>query len=172
MIGTAEFNSACYYRYANIDFRQLRDVNLKKNPISAMDTVEAFIRSSVKAVPTGKQNSMAAQNPPSFVFAVARRAGLWSLANAFVKPVEPTREKDLVEHSVERLGAYWAGLAAMYGEDEIVDQCFVSLDGVNGKEVNGLPAKARAANISELVNRMRAAVSQGSGDDGERGGAV
>ncbi|MBM4284863.1 MAG: hypothetical protein FJ128_06390 [Deltaproteobacteria bacterium] len=46
---------------------------------------------------------MAAQNRPSFVFAVAREHGLWSLANAFVDPVRPGRDGGLVQKSITRL---------------------------------------------------------------------
>jgi CRISPR system Cascade subunit CasC len=78
MMGTVEFNSACFYRYANIDFGQLTR-NLGKDVELARKAVEAFLRAAVAAIPTGKQNSMAAQNPPSLVFAVVRDKGLWSL---------------------------------------------------------------------------------------------
>jgi len=114
MMGTIEFNSGCFYRYANIDLDQLNS-NLGGDEELARKTVEAFIRAAVAAIPTGKQNSMAAQNPPSLVFAVVREHGLWSLANAFVKPVQPGRDGDLVSKSIEQLEKYWACLEAMYG---------------------------------------------------------
>ncbi len=113
MIGTVEFNSACFYRYANVDLDQL-STNLGKDAAAVRQTVEAFVRAFVTAIPTGKQNSMAAQNPPSFVFAVARDAGNWSLANAFVRPV-PQHADDLVKASIARLDTEWAGIAKMYG---------------------------------------------------------
>lgn len=113
MMGTIEFNSSCFYRYANIDFGQLVD-NLQGDGQLARDSVEAFIRAAVAAVPTGKQNSMAAQNPPSFVLAVVRPHGLWSLANAFIKPVWPDAQKDLIQKSIERLDEYWGRLTSAY----------------------------------------------------------
>ena len=114
MMGTVEFNSSCFYRYLNVDVGQLT-TNLGDDPELACQTVAAFIRAAVLAVPTGKQNSMAAQNPPSFVMAVVRNNGLWSLANAFVKPVWPKKDEDLVSASIERLDAYWQQLADNYG---------------------------------------------------------
>ena len=58
---------------------------------------------------------MAAQNKPSFIFAVVRDAELWSLANAFLKPVRADGEVDLVEASIARLDGHWRGLAELYG---------------------------------------------------------
>jgi CRISPR system Cascade subunit CasC len=115
MIGTVEFNSACFYRYANIDLRQLRD-NLGGDSELARKTVRAFLEASRDAIPTGKQNSFAAQNPPSFVFAVVRESGFWSLANAFVKPVRPRSDDDIVQLSVDALIQHWADLTSMYGD--------------------------------------------------------
>jgi CRISPR system Cascade subunit CasC len=113
MMGTIEFNSSCFYRYANIDFGQLVE-NLQGDVDLARKAVKAFLRAAVAAVPTGKQNSMAAQNPPSFVLAVVRPHGLWSLANAFVKPVWPGAQEDLIQASIERLDDYWGRLAKAY----------------------------------------------------------
>src|SRR6185437_3574108 len=114
MLGTVEFNSACFYRYANVDLGALLK-NLGGDLELARKTVEAFLRASVMAVPTGKQNSMAAQNPPSLIMAVVRGRGLWSLANAFAKPVAPNKDGDLVGRSVQALDSYWGKLTTMYG---------------------------------------------------------
>lgn len=117
MIGTVEFNSACYYRYANVDLDQLQR-NLGGDEELARQTLDAFLRASVAAIPTGKQNSMAAQNPPSLVMSVVRSAGTWSLANAFVRPVRLRGEDDLIAASVRALDRYWIRLSEMYGLSE------------------------------------------------------
>ena len=126
MVGTVEFNSACFYRYANVDLKQLRD-NLKEDELAARSAL-AFVHAAVVAVPGGKQHSMAAQNPPSFVLAVLRNRRLWSLANAFLKPVRADGEADLMERSVAALDGYWAKLTAMYGKEGIAGLWCVSLD--------------------------------------------
>lgn len=126
MLGTVEFNSACFYRYANVDTTQLKK-NLDGDAELTGKTIEAFIRAAVTAIPTGKQNSMAAQNPPSFVMAVVRESGFWSLANAFVKPVRPNNDGDLIENSIKALDSYWGSLAGMYGGDQIKGQWVASL---------------------------------------------
>src|SRR5918912_1303066 len=56
MIGTVEFNSACFYRYANLDLEQLAH-NLQKDNELTVKTTEAFLRAFIHAVPTGKQNT-------------------------------------------------------------------------------------------------------------------
>jgi CRISPR system Cascade subunit CasC len=149
MLGTVEFNSACFYRYANVDVDQLTR-NLDGDVGLARQTVEAFLRASIAAVPTGKQNSMAAQNPPSLVFAVVRRAGLWSLANAFVQPVRPDANGDLVQNSTRALDQYWGQLTTMYGDEELVGQYVATLDG------DGLThlGAARVGGVRELVERV------------------
>jgi CRISPR system Cascade subunit CasC len=127
MIGTVEFNSACFYRYSNVDLRQLAG-NLKNDNELARRALEAFLRASIDAIPTGKQNSMGAQNPPSFVMVVVRRAGLWSLANAFLKPVDPDENADLAVKSIARIDHYWGTLTRMYGAHGIEGVHFAAID--------------------------------------------
>src|SRR5579875_270728 len=127
MIGTVEFNSACFYRYSNVDLAQLAG-NLKGDTELARRTLDAFIRSTIQAVPSGKQNSMAAHNPPSFVMTVVREAGLWSLANAFLDPVRPDEDGDLVRKSTSRLAQHWGSLTKMYGTKGIVYHGFAALE--------------------------------------------
>ena len=62
---------------------------------------------------------MAAQNPPSLVFAVVRQGGPWSLANAFLMPVRPGEGANLEEKSALELDRYWSKLAAMYGAGDV-----------------------------------------------------
>jgi CRISPR system Cascade subunit CasC len=120
MMGTVEFNSACFYRYSNVDTQQLAR-NLGGDADLARESLEAFLRASIQAIPTGKQNSMAAHNLPSLVFAVVRDGGLENLANAFARPVRPRRDGsgNLVEDSASQLGEEWGKLRAMYGEGSV-----------------------------------------------------
>jgi CRISPR system Cascade subunit CasC len=124
MLGTVEFNSACFYRYANIDANQLVS-NLQGDTALARAAVRAFLYGSIEAIPTGKQNSMAAHNPPSFALAVVRSAGLWSLANAFLKPVRPSSNpdghgaQDLIGASIAAMDEQWGKLTGMYGTRQV-----------------------------------------------------
>jgi len=128
MIGTVEFNSACFYRYANLDLGQLVK-NLQNDTVLARKTVEAFLTATIHAIPTGKQNSFAAHNPPSLVFAVVRSGPPVSLANAFVKPVWPGRDGNLVELSVKELDSYYGKIAKAYGDGGRTAAAVCCLDG-------------------------------------------
>jgi CRISPR system Cascade subunit CasC len=156
MMGTVEFNSACFYRYANVDLSQLA-ANLGGDEDLARATLGAFLKASVLAVPTGKQNSMAAQNPPSFVLVVARDSGLWSMANAYLQPVRPNGAHDLVDESIERLDDYWGRLARMYGDDGIHGVWYVSL---GATDLTNL-AESDTGNFNALVEHVLAAAEFG-----------
>lgn len=116
MMGITGFNAATFYRYARIDFDQL--VRNLDDLALGRKTVEAFLRAAAHAVPTGKQNSFAAQNPPSFLMAVVRDDGMsWSLSNAFEKPVFAKSNQSLLEASVNALDSYWSGLVEFFGQE-------------------------------------------------------
>lgn len=118
MLGTTLYNSACYYRYANVDVNQLV-TNLGGNREQARDAVRAFLKGMIHAVPTGKQTASAAQNPPALIMIVVREKGLWSLANAFVKPIRATGDSDLIVLSAEAMIAHFDQLTRMYGTEAI-----------------------------------------------------
>jgi len=116
MIGTVEFNSACFYRYVAIDLEKLRE-NLQGDTGLMLKGLEAFLKATVKAKPSGKQNSFAAHNDPEYVlFTVRQEADPRNLANAFEKPVRPNRNLSLTAASAVRLEQKWRWLEACYGE--------------------------------------------------------
>jgi CRISPR system Cascade subunit CasC len=149
MMGTIEFNSACYYRYANIDLEQLKK-NLGDNELAGK-TVEAFIRAAKDAIPSGKQTSFSAQNPPDFVMAVVRDSGTWSLTNAFAKPVK--ENGDLVTNSIEALVQYWNTLNEAYPTDSIKAKPVLSLKNIS---MDGLQ---KVNNFEELVAVVNKAIA-------------
>ncbi|MBD8525978.1 type I-E CRISPR-associated protein Cas7/Cse4/CasC [Pseudomarimonas arenosa] len=148
MIGQVEFNSATLYRYAVLDLHKLRS-NLNDRDLT-LAAVEAFTRALALAIPSGKQNSFAAHNPPEFIGVCLRHATPLSLANAFEKPVLPRSDLALTEQSVERLAAYEAKLAGVYAAPE--DQ-WLTLD-LTGR----WPADKGEAtsNLDALAQRTRA----------------
>lgn len=151
MIGTVEFNSACYYRYANIDLDQLAG-NLGHDADLVAQTVRAFLIASRDAIPTGKQNSFAARNAPSFFMTVVRPAGAWSLANAFAEPIRPQRDRGLIASSIQALGTHWSELNRVYGEPGGF-HAYVALGMESGVDGLGTPS----ANFSHLLEATLAA---------------
>jgi CRISPR system Cascade subunit CasC len=128
MLGFVGFDSPCYYRYARIDWRKLVE-NLNGEVELARRSVEGFLRALIEAVPTGKQTSFAAYNPPDLLLAVVREDGMgWSLANAFERPVRPEREGGLVGPSAAALDAYWGNLCRAYGTGTLACTAVLALD--------------------------------------------
>lgn len=115
MIGQVEFNSATFYRYAVIDPRKLVD-NLKGDHDLALKGIAAFTEAMARAIPTGKQNTFAAHNPPSFIGVVFRHASPFNLANAFEKPVWPRPDRELTSLSVEKLAEQETAIAGAFGD--------------------------------------------------------
>lgn len=158
MIGTVEFNSSCFYRYAVIDVAKLI-ANLDGEEDLALQGIEAFLRASAYALPSGKQNTFAAHNPPSFMALVVRtNASPRSLANAFAKPVDVRREAngDLLAASVDRLADRWRRLDEAYGQGG--QAYYLDLTGATGLEA--IPAEA-SANVEDLISGTLAAVRSG-----------
>jgi CRISPR system Cascade subunit CasC len=159
MMGTIGFNSSCFYRYAVIDTNQLAD-NLGGDRELAEKTIEAFLRASVSAIPSGKQNTFAAHNPPDFILADIRKAsGPVSLANAFVKPARPDSNhngNDLTQAAVGDLKDYWDKLAKVYAADgDLVGPfCCGTVD------VDTSDGWQDAGSFDELVNKVMAAVKE------------
>lgn len=110
MIGTFDFNAACYYRYANLDLTQL-DANLDGDTALVGRAASAWLKAFIHAVPGGKQNVTAARTPPETLLAVVRERGAWNLANAFLEPVAGA---NLLADSTERLFGHFQRLRAFY----------------------------------------------------------
>jgi len=121
MLGSVEFNSSCFYRYASLHVGKLVE-NLQDDAL-ARKSVEAFLTAFIHAIPTGKQNTFAAHNPPSMVFAVVRDGQPLSLANAFVKPISPGRDENLVALSIAALDDYHGRMVGMYGNGGTMAHC-------------------------------------------------
>ena len=160
MMGFTGYNSACFYRYARIDWGQLVN-NLSGDAALAARAVEGFLRASVAALPTGKQATFAAQNPPSLLLGVVRQDGMgWSLANAFERPVRVKRDSGLVEPSVEALGTYWGRLAQVYGTGHLTQVAALALEG----DLNlGPLAEHQVPNLERWIGAVVGALPAGEG---------
>lgn len=115
MLGTVEFNSSCYYRYALVNLDLLVQ-NLRSDLTLAKRAVRAMVQSMAEAVPSGKQNTFAAHNPPAFIACSVRQGMPLNLANAFEKPVSGAEHPaGLTAASVKRLTETLALYSQAYG---------------------------------------------------------
>lgn len=132
MIGTVEFNSACFYRYALVDFDGLIK-NLHGDSDLGEKSLRAFLEGFIVSEPTGKQNSFAAHNPPEFIAVSVRHDGApRNLANAFETAVYPTKGESLTRKSAEELVRKANSFRSAFGGQEktfIINLVEANLDG-------------------------------------------
>lgn len=115
MMGTVEFNSACFYRYAVVDWEKLIE-NLQGDQELAARGLRKFVEGFVVAEPTGKQNTFAAHNPPELVaLSVRHNTAPRSLANAFETAIIVRKGESLTQRSAEALVRKGNALQAAYG---------------------------------------------------------
>lgn len=153
MMGTVEFNSACFYRYAVVDWEKLKD-NLQGDTELSERGLTAFLEGFVVAEPTGKQNTFAAHNPTEFVVvSVRRNTAPRNLANAFETALRVGKDESITKKSAERLAEKAKKLNAVYGGDGqtfVLNLTETKLDGF-GTSVNTL---------KELLDKSLAAVKE------------
>ena len=153
MMGTVEFNSACFYRYAVVDWEKLKE-NLQGDAELAAKGLRAFLEGFVVAEPSGKQNTFAAHNPPEFVsVSVRRNTAPRSLANAFETAMCAKKGESLTRKSAEELARKAKSLQTAFGGEEktfVLNLIEAKLDGY-GKAV---------ASMKELLDMSVTAVKE------------
>ena len=117
MIGNIDFNSACYYRYCALNLDELA----KPSHLGGLDkadrvaVVEAFVRSTIKAVPGARKHTMNSNTLPGYVLGIRKEKGHpLQLVNAFERPV-PASTDGFMEASIRELRAHHAALKATWG---------------------------------------------------------
>ncbi len=151
MIGTIAFGSACYYRYARLDWKKLVE-NLNGNTELAKKTVKAFLLASEAANPSGMGNSHDNNPRPQFLLAVVRddtKGAPWSLVNAFEKPI--FSRDGYVNPSVGQLESHWDGLTEFYGPESLKVVAAAAHPGV---ELGDTFTKAKKNSLNEWVDAI------------------
>lgn len=148
MIGTVDFNSACYYRYANVDLDSLTD-NLGGDTDLANRATSAWLHAFINAVPSGKQNSTAARTMPDTLIGIVRSSGAWNLANAFLNPVTGS---NIMETSTARLTEHFHQLRSFYGTTQLHTAVGASVSG----ELTHLDASETVTTIDDFTGRLLA----------------
>ena len=116
MIGTLEFSSAVYYRYAAVNLDLLADEShlAKLSPDDRRKVVNSFIRATLLAVPGARKNSMNAHTLPGCVLGTFKPEGQpVQLINAFENPVQS--KVGLLDASAGAMKAHHAALKETWG---------------------------------------------------------
>lgn len=90
MMGSLEFNSATFYRFAALNLNMLADEDHLKTLTQdeRKNVVRTFVEATVKAIPGARKNTMNANTLPDYVFGVVREKGHpVQLVNAFESPI-------------------------------------------------------------------------------------
>ncbi|MGV3345024.1 type I-E CRISPR-associated protein Cas7/Cse4/CasC [Enterobacteriaceae bacterium LUAb1] len=112
-LGTQEFSSGVFYRYASLNVRQLRENLGDILYQQAMNIAAHLAHMLATVVPDAKQHSFAAFNLADLIM-VNFSDFPFSLANAFEKPV--TAEKEgFLKPSIEAFYHYWQQIVQGYG---------------------------------------------------------
>jgi CRISPR system Cascade subunit CasC len=128
MMGNIMYNSPCYYRYSVIDIDQLKS-NLKGDKNDTILAMKAYLQCAIKAIPTGKQTSMAAFNQPSLILAVIKNDQPWTLSNAFAKPVWiGSKKTSLISESIQKMDLHLKQLVEFYDIAENLSLYWALLD--------------------------------------------
>jgi CRISPR system Cascade subunit CasC len=161
-LGETEFAQSVLYQYAVCDWKALLE-NLKgygeKSKEVAARAMKAIALAATRAVPVGKKNSTAPQNPADYVEIIVRRDAPISLANAFLKPVSVRDgdDRDVMDLSIERLRTLRAAYHRAYSkDDDVLGRFVLSLRELhapkNGtEEGKGGKGEVRADSLSALA---------------------
>ena len=158
MIGTVEFNSSTLYRYATVDvdalLRNLGDVE------ATARAVDAFVRSFITSMPTGKQNTFANRTLPDAIVVTVREDQSVSLVGAFEEAVTSTASSGRVHAAVQALVAYAGEIGAAYGTQPVA----VWTVGV-GDRAAALDELAPRASFDQLVPAVSGMVRERLGSE-------
>jgi CRISPR system Cascade subunit CasC len=146
MIGNVEYDSSTFYRYENISLAQLNK-NLvgdkEYERIAVINLINAFIES----MPSGKQNTFAAQTLPSTVIVEIRDSRPISYVGAFEKPVKGSHDHSITENATTALKEYVTNIDDNYGAPS--SRFIIDLTGVfDGEKVN---ASSIAVTVADKV---------------------
>ncbi|WP_419702854.1 type I-E CRISPR-associated protein Cas7/Cse4/CasC [Promicromonospora sp. NFX87] len=113
MIGTVEFNSSTLYRYATVDVDLLQK-NLGQDAPTDQ-AVATFVRSFVRSMPTGKQNTFANRTLPDAVVVTVRSDQSVSYVGAFEEPVLDAETGGRVTAAANALAGYAKEVTDAFG---------------------------------------------------------
>ena len=154
MMGNLGFTSATYYRYVALNLNQLAANLPGIEPEELNKIVEAFLRSTLEAIPGAREATMNAQTRPGFVLGCYREKGSpVQLVNAFERPV--TTSCGVLEKSASLLLKEREYLADAWGvrpDLGLVIKHRLALD-------KDTPAQLEQIGLDDFVSRLATASS-------------
>ncbi|MEU9748392.1 type I-E CRISPR-associated protein Cas7/Cse4/CasC [Streptomyces niveus] len=161
MIGTVDFNSATLYRYAALGIHQLaknlgeglREDEPRTAPVRR--AVEAFVRSFLESLPTGKINTFGHHTLPDAVMVKLRSTRPISYVAAFEEPI--TAASGHLREAVARLAEYIPAVERAYGDEESTLTWILRV-GPNTEKLAGLGTDTER--LSDLVQAVGQAVAE------------
>ncbi|GGO81326.1 type I-E CRISPR-associated protein Cas7/Cse4/CasC [Nonomuraea cavernae] len=156
-MNSAEFSSGVFYRYASLDVTGLLE-NLDDHSTAA-ELTSAFLTAFISALPTGKQNSTAANTIPDLAYIAVRSDRPVSLAPAFETPIKLTDEGGYAARSRDALASYAQRLHTLWGQEGVLRHAHATID---AKELSGLGDKD-ASYASLIQHAVATAYPSGSG---------
>ncbi|MFJ2554070.1 MULTISPECIES: type I-E CRISPR-associated protein Cas7/Cse4/CasC [unclassified Streptomyces] len=129
-MGTAEFSTGTFYRFATVDLRELTK-NLSDDNDIAVDAARQlagqFLISFIESLPQAKKNSTAPHSLPHLVHVAVRSDRPLSFAAAFEEPVRSAQHGGYVARSVEGIDAYSKAANTLLGLDRVLYAAHASL---------------------------------------------
>jgi CRISPR system Cascade subunit CasC len=129
-MGTAEFSTGTFYRFATVDLNELIK-NLSDDSDIALDAARElagqFLLSFIESLPQAKKNSTAPHTIPHLVHVAVRSDRPLSFAAAFEEPVRSAGHGGFVARSVESIDAYAKAANTLLGPDRVLHAAHASL---------------------------------------------
>lgn len=113
-IGERGYGAGLFYLYVCIN-RELLKKNLGDDEALTAKALEALIHAITKVSPTGMQNSHASRAYASYVLAEKGDQQPRSLAQAFLKPVRPFEDEDMLDKAVKAIAKRRDNFDKVYG---------------------------------------------------------
>lgn len=110
----AFFGAGVYYQHAVLNLKHLTD-SLNGDADRARKAARAFVEGLCAAQPTGKRNSHASDVLASYVLCSRGTAPSFNGALAFLKPIQPSEDQDLLAASAEKLRSFYEVVRESYG---------------------------------------------------------
>lgn len=148
-IGETEFASSVLYQYACCDWGLLCE-NLHGDRKVAARSLAAVTRAAARSVPRGKITGTAPHNPADYLEVIVRRNAPVSLANAFLKPVRPSGDDDVMDGSIKALRRHAEKYASAYDDKgDVVARLVLST-----RDLSEGVAATSATSLSDLEARL------------------